>query len=390
MRDFENIRKSKEKGHANDAMTMEVDPEEAEKRVAGEDTAAHKDTGQATSTPSLNPNSNPSSRSAEAEDEVEGKNDGGVTLVEEEALRSLLDLDVNAAVAVQALEATGGSDVSAALEWVANNQDEVTRIQNAPTDGASGAGGTTGKNEGDQEEAGPRLTEEEAMEKALELQRRAREKRLAREKQEEKEREKRRIESSKNMQEARRHFEEQERKRLAMQALKEKNEAKAAEQRQKELLAQEYRERFNTDLNSVGKRAAEGPATTAPVFKKPRDHLLYCVQNLKRLLKNDQSVTPAKEEEEERKERILLALKTLRTYMSNCRENPLDKKFQTINTQNKIFQQRIAPFPDAIEMLNVVGFVPCPNEPALLKIQSIVPDGYLLSQGVEYLSFILK
>merc|ERR1719387_1029122 len=49
-------------------------------------------------------------------------------------------------------------------------------------------------------------------------------------------------------------------------------------------------------------------------------------------------------------------LNTLKVYTGNAKNNPLEEKFKKIKKENKAFQERVAPFPEALELLDVMGF----------------------------------
>ncbi|KAF4718770.1 hypothetical protein FOZ62_029831 [Perkinsus olseni] len=49
-------------------------------------------------------------------------------------------------------------------------------------------------------------------------------------------------------------------------------------------------------------------------------------------------------------------LKTLRIYLQNAHDHPTEKKYHKINKSNKAFMERVAPFGEAIEVLENCGF----------------------------------
>lgn len=58
-------------------------------------------------------------------------------------------------------------------------------------------------------------------------------------------------------------------------------------------------------------------------------------------------------------------LKILKTYVENVVDNPLDVKFRTINTENKVYKTKVKPFVGAKSLLLVCGFDPSDNGESL-------------------------
>jgi len=54
---------------------------------------------------------------------------------------------------------------------------------------------------------------------------------------------------------------------------------------------------------------------------------------------------------------LLKCLQTVRTYISNVANNPVETKFRSIRTTNKAFLARVACFPEAVKLLRACGFV---------------------------------
>jgi len=62
----------------------------------------------------------------------------------------------------------------------------------------------------------------------------------------------------------------------------------------------------------------------------------------------------------------------VRTYIINIAQNPLEPKFRSINTANKAFQERVAPFEVAREILQAVGFQ-ADGEKLVLQVEGPLP-----------------
>lgn len=281
-----------------------------------------------------------------AEPQVETEDEANDKLVIDEAdINTLVNAGVPYNQAALALSQSGNKGVDAALDWIADQQN----VQNER-----------------------RLSPEEAERKALELQRQLREKRLAKEKQEERERERQRIESTKALLQTKRALEEQEKKRIFEQIKREKEEQRKAEAHQKELMALEYRERFGRDMPSE--------ELDDESKKPPRERIKIYVGRFRDLL-----VAASSDEE---KKRIITCLKTVRTYCNNAKSNPIESKYHQIRTQNAAFQERVAPYEDAIKLLNTGGFLPT-DDNQFLKIRSVVPDGFILGECIKFIDFVL-
>ncbi len=110
-------------------------------------------------------------------------------------------------VSEKSLLFTNSQSIEAALEWIENHKGDADFEEECLIV---------------QEDNKPKLSPEEAMEKAKDLQKRLREQRLKREKEDEFEREKSRIASGKMLSEAKRVMEEQQRQRDIDVKMKEK------------------------------------------------------------------------------------------------------------------------------------------------------------------------
>lgn len=120
---------------------------------------------------------------------------------------------------------------------------------------------------------GPKLSKEEAAQKAKELQRLIREKRLAREKEEELERERNRIKGGKAMTEARKALEEAQHKRDVEAKMKQKREDEMAKQKILEQLERDKIERLERLGKKPPPKQEGGVATSVPGQPKPKTYL---------------------------------------------------------------------------------------------------------------------
>ena len=178
----------------------------------------------------------------------------------------------------------------------------------------------------------PKLNKEEARLKALELQRQIREKVKEKERQAEIQREKNRLKQGKEMTEARRIMKENQ-KKLDLEMLKKRREKDDLErQKLREKLEADKRARFGADYDKK---------ETVIVIK---DDFYKIFAQMKKIYRYT--------------DKLLLqnCLKTIGKYLRNIQKKPNETKFQTINTQNKVFVKRISNAIGGINLLKVAGF----------------------------------
>ncbi|EWC88597.1 hypothetical protein PFNF54_02628 [Plasmodium falciparum NF54] len=185
-----------------------------------------------------------------------------------------------------------------------------------------------------------KLSPEEAQKKALELQKKIREKKLLKEKEEELEKEKKRIAMTKEMQKRKEQLEEYERKKYIESLEREKNEHKKEKEKQLELLKREYEAKFGIEYK-IGNEKKKLQDLTE---NEKRDEIAILFNNLKKNYKDT------------KKQELLASLNILRTYFSNIYDNILEKKYQKIKKENKIFVEKIKIFEEMLHIFLLVGF----------------------------------
>eukprot|EP01054_Gregarina_sp_Poly1_P005611 Gregarina_sp_Poly_1__5610@NODE_295_length_9857_cov_104_674974_g255_i0_p3_GENE_NODE_295_length_9857_cov_104_674974_g255_i0NODE_295_length_9857_cov_104_674974_g255_i0_p3_ORF_typecomplete_len304_score69_97PUB/PF09409_10/2e17UBA/PF00627_31/0_015UBA/PF00627_31/6_2e03SMC_N/PF02463_19/0_021Borrelia_P83/PF05262_11/0_16AspBHydro_N/PF05279_11/0_24Atg14/PF10186_9/1_1Coilin_N/PF15862_5/1_4AAA_23/PF13476_6/4DUF572/PF04502_13/4_6_NODE_295_length_9857_cov_104_674974_g255_i012692180 len=295
--------------------------------------------------PSPSTNSPPDVSAQPESPKEEPKPDSGDIVINEADINFLVEAGVEYNNAALALYNTHGRGIDAALEWLSANNRQGTSTEK-------------------------KLSPEERERKALELQKKLRERRIAREKEEEKLKEKQRIESTKALLEARRAFEEQEKKRTADARQREKEERRKAEERQRELLAADYRERFGQEM----------PIDFDEAHNKPAKEKVRIYLGRFRDMLNDA--------DEEEKKRIISCLRTVRLYCMNAKANPTEPKYHQIRVQNQVFQERVARYPDAVKFLVNAGFLETEDK-EFLRIRGLIPDGFLLGECIKFLDFVV-
>lgn len=213
----------------------------------------------------------------------------------------------------------------------------------------------------------PKMSKEEAEAKALELQKRLREKRAAEEKEKEKEKEAQRKESTKMMAIAAEKAKEEDRKRAIEQQMREKDEHEKHRAELKERLRQDYIERF-------GCEPPEEKDEEVVKEKTSKEQLAFHLNKLKKTYK-DTNV-----------EGLKTCLNTLKVYIKNLHENPLEAKFKKLKLENKAFQTRIVPFDGALDVLDVLGFE---KKEDCLEQRKSTPDGFLCGQAIKFIDLML-
>lgn len=213
----------------------------------------------------------------------------------------------------------------------------------------------------------PKMSKEEAEAKALELQKRLREKRAAEEKEKEKEKEAQRKESTKMMAIAAEKAKEEDRKRAIEQQMREKDEHEKHRAELRERLRQDYIERF-------GCEPPEEKDEEVVKEKTSKEQLAFHLNKLKKTYK-DTNV-----------EGLKTCLNTLKVYIKNLHENPLEAKFKKLKLENKAFQTRIVPFDGALDVLDVLGFE---KKEDCLEQRKSTPDGFLCGQAIKFIDLML-
>ncbi|SPJ10367.1 conserved Plasmodium protein, unknown function [Plasmodium sp. DRC-Itaito] len=215
-----------------------------------------------------------------------------------------------------------------------------------------------------------KLSPEEAQKKALELQKKIREKKLLKEKEEELEKEKKRIAMTKEMQKRKEQLEEYERKKYIESLEREKNEHKKEKEKQLELLKREYEAKFGIEYK-IGNEKKKLEDLTE---NEKRDEIAILFNNLKKNYKDT------------KKQELLASLNILRTYFSNIYDNILEKKYQKIKKENKIFVEKIKVFEEMLHIFLLVGF----EDTGDFYVIKNYPNTYLLSSAIKYIDLIRK
>ena len=270
------------------------------------------------------------------------------SVVSEETVSELTAMGFSRQRSMRAVWKTDNSGVPAAVDWLTAHAGDADIDDPLPET-------VVGK---------PKLSREEAQLAALELQRKFREERLVREAQEARDKEKERILQTKSMLENQALMEEQKRKRdfLDRERLKREEEAHKAELAEK--LRLDFIERFGYE---PPKSAAQAEPT------KPKDKILALLNKIKK----EYPAAVAKD-----------CLSTLRMYLNNIASDSSEVKFHKIKMSNKFFTEKISPVIPAIDLLAVCGFVAGENS-EFLEIKTVVADGFLCRQAVQYIDVIL-
>lgn len=216
----------------------------------------------------------------------------------------------------------------------------------------------------------PKMSKEEAEAKAVELQKKLREKRAQEEKISEKDKERMRIESTKMMVEANEKLKEEEKKRAMEQMKREKEESERHRAELKEKLRQDYIERFGCEPPDE-----EEEKEKAVKEKSAKERVAFYLQKLK---KNYKDSNP---------EGLKTCLTTLKVYVKNLQDNPQDPKFKKLKLENKAFQTRIAPFDGAIDFLDAMGFE---KKEDCLEQRKSIPDGWLCGNAIKFLDLMIS
>lgn len=215
----------------------------------------------------------------------------------------------------------------------------------------------------------PKMSKEEAEAKAIELQKKLAKKKAEEEKLSEKDKERMRVESTKMMQESSERLKEEERKRAFEQIRIEKEQHERHRAELKEQLRLDYVNRFGCEP------PPEEDEKEKAIKEKPlREQLIHWLGKLKKNHKDTNA------------DGLKTCLNTLKIYSTNLKDNPQEPKFKSLKMENKAFQARVAPFPEAIEILVCIGFE---NKDNVLTQRSQVPDGFLIGELLKFADIML-
>merc|ERR1719218_481549 len=139
--------------------------------------------------------------------------------------------------------------------------------------------------------------------------------------------------------EANEKLKEEEAKRAIEQRKREKDAHEKHRAELKEQLRRDYIERFGCEPPT------EEEEKEKAIKDKPlREQLIHWLGKLK---KNHKESNP---------DGLKTCINTLKIYGTNLKDNPQEPKFKQLKVDNKAFQARIAPFPEALEVLECIGF----------------------------------
>lgn len=290
--------------------------------------------------------------------------------VDAEQVQQLIEMGFSRNKSLRALYFSGGGGVESALEWVAShgqdprNSDEPLCVQ-APK---------------------PKLSAEEAKAKAEELVQKAKAKREAEEREMEKLREAERVRSGKEMAAIARKEEEQRLKRMAEERLREKQEEARAREKIKKKLEQDRMER----------RAAMGlpPELTEEEKEEERRRMeekkskgsALPVKPIEKINKMRELMVGLKRKSDDRK---TIAFQTLQKIVGNIVAMPENPKYRSIKLDNPAIQDRLARFPEALEFLQIAGFVESNDSTRLLTLPSEATCMVTLTAAMEILDSAL-
>lgn len=262
----------------------------------------------------------------------------------------------------KALYFTQSTEIANAVQWLTDHENDadidIPLAQNQPVTPAA-----------------PKLSPEEAQKAAMEIQTRLKRERDEREKQESKDREKARVESMKLAAETNAQLAEEQLKRDRAERDREKREHEAHAAQLKERLRLDYIERFGVEppqedliqRNEIKEKSS-------------KEQIIFWLNEMKKAHKDDA--------------RLKQCMTTVKAYAGNAQKNPTDMKYLKIKRDNKAFQERVAWCPEALELIQALGFK---DEVALktgtgefYAIQKSIADGWLMGQCVKFLDLAIE
>eukprot|EP00331_Platyophrya_macrostoma_P007772 CAMPEP_0176430510 /NCGR_PEP_ID=MMETSP0127-20121128/14292_1 /TAXON_ID=938130 /ORGANISM="Platyophrya macrostoma, Strain WH" /LENGTH=349 /DNA_ID=CAMNT_0017812405 /DNA_START=39 /DNA_END=1088 /DNA_ORIENTATION=- len=186
------------------------------------------------------------------------------------------------------------------------------------------------------QEEGPKMSKEEAIKAAKELQATLRAKRKAEEEKNERERERNRIESTKALAQAKKEAEEAQYKRDIEELKRQKKKDEEDKKKILEQLQRDKEERF-------GKKFAG----SAPVEKKqtPIEKIDVAIKQMRILYPTHSYPDTMKN-----------CLATIVKVIENCVKNPTEEKFRKINKENAAFKARVGDVVGGLFILESIGF----------------------------------
>ncbi|XP_065009278.1 uncharacterized protein LOC135639451 [Musa acuminata AAA Group] len=293
--------------------------------------------------------------------------------VDSDLLGQLESMGFPTARATRALHYSGNSSIEAAINWVAEHEDDpdIDQMPLIPKDKMTEANK-------------PSLTPEEIKMKAEELRERARKKKEEEERKTEREREKERIRIGKELLEAKRIEEENERKRILALRKAEKEEEQRAREKIRQKLEEDKAERRRKlglpPEDPVSSKPSAAPEEQKKSFLpvKPAtkaERMRDCLRSLKQHHKDEDA-------------KVKRAFQTLLTYVGNVAKNPNEEKFRKIRLNNPTFQDRVGGLHGGVEFLELCGFEKLEDGEFLFLPRDKVDMAVLNSAGSELNSAI--
>ncbi|KAF7458763.1 PUB domain-containing protein [Cryptosporidium felis] len=275
--------------------------------------------------------------------------------VKKEILTSLLEMGFGEVESEKALFFTKNEGLENAVTWLeenANNptlKEPIVEISSSPEE--------------------PKMSEEEVLEKAKELQKKARELRLQKEKEDEIEKEKRRIASTKQLLEAQRKMEDAERARNIQKAAQEKDAHEKERQRQLTLLREEWEQRFGCPYPEE---------KTTPIPKSNKEKIAYYCNKMNKEYRSTDL------------QGLITCFNLLKTYISNAQSNPYSEKYRKIRLKNPTFESKVLKYQGSLEILIACGFTKDTNEEFLIVPPEKIPDTFACGQAVKFLTLLTQ
>jgi len=287
---------------------------------------------------------------AEGENKVEPQLEGESisSLVNQPWTQELQAMGYSKNVAEKALFFTQNASVELALNWIEEHRDDPDFEEELRMV---------------KQEEGPKLSVEEAAQKARELQKRVREAREKKDKEDAEERERSRIHSGKAIAEAKRAVEEQQ---LKIHYEKMKKERMETEKAKLELIEQLERDKADRlGQKYVAKPKIEKPPEEKIATALDQMRIVYPAHSYPDVMKN--------------------CLSTIRKILDNIAKNPNELKFQKMNLSNEAFKNRVADIVGGTFILNACGFQ---EEDGFLVLKNV--NGPLFVKVVDKLDNEIK
>lgn len=299
----------------------------------------------------------------------------------EKVIEEMISFGFSKEAAEKALKDSGGTTVDDVLEWIETTGSPETlnelsmRYGSKEIEVDNGTGAASGnfskENDTDANKGATKkeLTPDEIQEKVLALQKKIRQRKMQKEKEEAIEREKKRILTMKELQERKRQMEEQEKQMLIEARIREKYEHAKEKERQLEKFKLEYKERFGVEYKEEIKKKTIDQLSE----NEKREEIGILINSLKNKYKD-------------KKKELVTSLNILKTYFTNIKNNILEKKYQSIRKENKVFSEKINIYDEMLQVMLLVGFVDS-GEHYTLKG---VPNTYLLSNAVRFIDLAIR